>query len=165
VVVVTTPNLALRLRVLASPKFTNLVLSSAYLAQGTVIAIVPRGLAAGYAGNVEVETSNAAAIHFDTAPLPISTTGSPSTVAAPVESAFQQRLIILKIRARCAWCVQPGAVAGRGSRLVSNMTEEEALRIARERLPDEPWEDALERWARSMPKLDFATICSRRSRR
>jgi hypothetical protein len=107
-VVVTTPDLAAKLRVLASPKFTNTVLSSVYLAAGTVVGIVPRGLAVGYVGAVEVETSPAAAIHFDTAPLPIT---APGSVAAPVQSAFQQNLIILKIRARCAWCVQPGAVA------------------------------------------------------
>jgi hypothetical protein len=107
-VVVTTPDLATKLRVLASPKFTNTILSSAYLASGAVIGIAPRGLAVGYVGNVEVEPSSAAAIHFDTAPLPIS---APGSLAAPVESAFQQNLIILKIRARCAWCVQPGAVA------------------------------------------------------
>jgi hypothetical protein len=35
---------------------------------------------------------------------------------------------------------------------VSVMTYEEALRIARERLPNEPKEDSLERWARNMPK-------------
>jgi hypothetical protein len=112
IVVVTTPDLATRLRVLASPKFTNTVLSSAMLAAGTVVGIVPHALAVGYVGNVEIETSAAAAVHFeDTAPLPITSPGSPNIVAAPVSSAYQQNLIILKIRARCAWCIQPGTVA------------------------------------------------------
>jgi hypothetical protein len=35
---------------------------------------------------------------------------------------------------------------------VTVMTYEEALRIARERLPDEQEEDSMERWARNMPK-------------
>jgi hypothetical protein len=107
-VVVTTPDLATRLRVLASPKFENTVLSSAMLVAGTVIGIVPRGLAVGYVGKVDVATSAAAAIHFDTAPLPIS---APGSLAVPVQSAFQQALRILRIRARCAWVIQPGAIA------------------------------------------------------
>jgi hypothetical protein len=108
-VVVTTPDLAARLRVLASPKFTNTVLSSAYIPSGTVIGVVPRGLAVGYAGNVEITSSIATAVHFeDTNPLPL---GSGGTLAVPILSAWQQYLIILKIHARCAWCVQPQAVA------------------------------------------------------
>jgi hypothetical protein len=109
-VFIATPILATKVRVLAGPKFQDAVMSSAMLSAGTVIGIVPRGLAVGYVGAVEVETSNAATIHFeDTAPLPI--VDSSGTLAAPTSSAFQQNLIILKIRARCAWCVQPGAVA------------------------------------------------------
>jgi hypothetical protein len=107
--VVTTPDLATRLRVLASPKFTNTVLSSAYIPNGTVIGVVPRGLAVGYAGNVEITSSIATAVHMeDTNPLPLSSGG---TLAVPILSAWQQYLIILKIHARCAWCVQPQAVA------------------------------------------------------
>jgi hypothetical protein len=61
---------------------------------------VIRGLAVGYVGSVELETSMAGTVHFeDTAPLPISG-------AAPVQSAFQQNFIVLKIRAWSAWCVQ-----------------------------------------------------------
>jgi hypothetical protein len=42
-------------------------------------------------------------------PLPIvSDTG---TIASPTLNAFQQGLIILKIRGWCAWAIQPGAVA------------------------------------------------------
>jgi hypothetical protein len=109
-VVVTTPELATKLRILASPKFENTVLSSAMLAGGTVISIVPRGLGVGYVGAVAVETSSAAAIHFeDATPLPI--VGPSGALAVPTQSAFQQNLILLKIRARCAWCVQPGAIA------------------------------------------------------
>jgi hypothetical protein len=59
-VFIATAKLATKLRVLASPKFTNEVLSSAALADGEVVAVVPRGLATGYSdGAVSVEVSNA----------------------------------------------------------------------------------------------------------
>lgn len=107
-VIVTTPKLATKLRVLASPLFSSPVMSSAALPDGTVIGIVPRGFATGYSGPVQVEVSNAAAVHYeDAAPLPI-VNGEP---AVPARSAFQQDLIVLKLRARAAWCVQPGAIA------------------------------------------------------
>ena len=69
---------------------------------------MPRGFATGYSGAVQVEVSNAAAVHYeDVTPLPI-VDGTP---AVPGRSAFQQDLIVLKLRARAAWCVQPGAIA------------------------------------------------------
>ena len=79
---------------------------------GQVIGLVPGGLAVGYAGNVEIEVTTGATVHFeDTTPLAIGTPGTPPTVAAPTHSAFQEDLLIVKARGRCAWTVQPGAVA------------------------------------------------------
>jgi hypothetical protein len=87
-------------------------MSSAAIPDGEIIAIVPQGLATGYAGEVQVETSIAAALHFESAtPLPIGTVGTPNVVAAPVHSAFQEYLILVKVRGRMAWAVQPNAVA------------------------------------------------------
>jgi hypothetical protein len=109
-VIITTPTLAMKIRVLASPKFSNLVLSSSALAAGTVIGIVPAGLVTGYSGNVSIERSNAAAMHFeDTTPADI-VTGA-GAVAVPVKSAFQVDMLLLKVRGWCAWVVHPGAVA------------------------------------------------------
>jgi hypothetical protein len=69
-------------------------------------------LVTGYAGEVQVETSLAATLHFEGAtPLPIASVGTPNTVAAPVHSAFQEYLILVKIRGRMTWTVQPNAVA------------------------------------------------------
>jgi hypothetical protein len=107
---ITTPALAIKIRVLASPKFDNVVLSSSSLAAGTVIGIVPAGLATGYDGGVTVEASTEAVVHFeDTTPLPL--VGSGGAVAAPQRSAWQTDTTILKIRGKCAWSVHPGAVA------------------------------------------------------
>jgi hypothetical protein len=88
------------------------VFSSAYLASGTLIGVVPGGLASGYQGQVNLETSIAATVHLeDTTPLAIGTPGAPPTVAAPTASAFQAYLVVVKVRARMAWAVQPAAVA------------------------------------------------------
>ena len=64
----------------------------------------------GYAGNVTIDSSKAAAVHFeDTAPLDI--VGSGGTPAFPVKSAMQVDMTILRVRGWCAWAVHPGAVA------------------------------------------------------
>jgi hypothetical protein len=109
-IVITTPSLAMKIKILASPKFNNLVLSSAVLAAGVVIGVVPQGLATGYSGNASIERSDVGAVHFeDTAPLDI--VGSGGTPAFPVKSAFQLDMLLLKVRGWCAWVVHPGAVA------------------------------------------------------
>ena len=109
-VIITTPSLAVKIRVLSSPKFTNTVLSSSSLAAGTVIAIVPQGLATGYDGSVTVEASTEATVHFEaTTPLPI--VDDAGVMAAPVLNAFQTDMTILKIRGDVAWVTHPGAIA------------------------------------------------------
>jgi hypothetical protein len=108
-IVITTPALATKVRVLASPKFNNTVLSSSSLAAGTVIGIVPRGLATGYDGSVTVEASREAVVNINTAPLPL--VDGAGVVAAPQVSAWQTDETILKIRGKCAWAVHPGAIA------------------------------------------------------
>jgi hypothetical protein len=104
--------LGTKIRVLAGPHFADAVLTSAYIPAGWVAGVIPQGLAAGYAGIAQIETSTAATVHMeDTTPLAIGAPGSPPTVAAPTLSAFQSGLIVIKVRGRCAWCVQPGAVS------------------------------------------------------
>jgi hypothetical protein len=51
-------------------------------------------------------------VHFEnTTPLPLATGAQGSGVlATPARNAFQQDLIIIKLRARCAWAAMPGAV-------------------------------------------------------
>ena len=111
-VIITHPETAMKLRLLASPAFTNTVLGTPQVAVGTVIAIVPSGLAVAYSGVPDIETSTEATVHFeDTSPLPIATGAQGSGVlATPTKSAFQTNLIIIKVRARCAWAALPGAV-------------------------------------------------------
>jgi hypothetical protein len=111
-VIVTTPALATKVRIYAGPRFDDRVFSSAYVQSGQLIGIVPQGLASGYQGQVSLETSLAATIVTDdTSPPQIGTPGSPNVVAAPTLSAFQAYLVVVMVRARMAWTVQPGAVA------------------------------------------------------
>jgi hypothetical protein len=111
-VIVTTPVLATKIHVLAGPHFDDRVFSSSYLPSGMLIGIVPQGLASGYAGRVDVETSiGATIVTEDTSPPPIGSPGTPPTVGAPTLSALQSYLVVIKVRARMAWCVQPACVA------------------------------------------------------
>jgi hypothetical protein len=102
-----------RARFFGGVHYDDKVFSSAYLPDGTLIGIVPAGLASGYQGQVDLETSLAATIVTDDSATPpqIGTPGTPPVVGAPTLSAFQAYLIVVKVRARMAWAVQPGAVA------------------------------------------------------
>lgn len=74
------------------------VISSPSLPAGTVVAVHPGGLAAGFGAEPDIDISENALIHFeDTNPLQISTAGSPNTVAAPVRSAFQTATHVLRL--------------------------------------------------------------------
>jgi Phage capsid family len=102
---------AAKLRLLASPSFSNLIIGTTAVAAGTVIGIAPAAVAVGYSGAPEIETSKEALVHFeDTSPAVIGAVGSPNVVAAPTRSAFQSDLIVIRVRARCAWAAVPGAV-------------------------------------------------------
>jgi hypothetical protein len=110
-VIVCSASLGAKAKVLAGPHFIDRILTSGYFAAGTVVALNPLGLATGFSGVAEIETSTAAPVHMDTSPLAIGTPGSPPTVAAETLSAWQSGLVLLKIRAKCAWCIEPAAIA------------------------------------------------------
>jgi hypothetical protein len=95
---------ATKLRILRGPVFEFQLLSSPAIAAGTVIALVPTAIASGTEGLPETETSKQPEVHFeDTSPQPVP--------AAPTKSLFQQAMIGVKVRVRCAWSsLQPGAV-------------------------------------------------------
>ncbi|WP_143199743.1 hypothetical protein [Bradyrhizobium sp. NAS80.1] len=86
--------------------FTNAIPSLGVAAK-TVIAIAPAGLASAYQGPPEIQTSKEATLHRETNPAEI--VGSDGAVAAPSTSLFQSYLIAVRVRARAAWCVAPGA--------------------------------------------------------
>ena len=80
----------MKIRVLASPKFTNTVMSTSSLPAGTMIGLVAAGLVTGYYGNVTIETSSEALLQFDTAPTGVMGPGT--------YNAFQMDMSVLKIR-------------------------------------------------------------------
>jgi hypothetical protein len=109
---ITTASIATKIRTLAGPFFADVVMSSAAIPDGEIIAIIPEALATGYAGEVQVETSIAATLHFESAtPLPIATVGTPNVIAAPVHSGWQEYLILVKLRGRMCWACQQNGIA------------------------------------------------------
>jgi hypothetical protein len=102
-VIVTTPELATKLKVQLSPKFTNTVLSSGSIAAGTVVGVLPGGLISAYQDGVAFESSIQAAYHEeDTTPQPL--------MASPARSLYQTDAISIRVRARAAWATMTGAV-------------------------------------------------------
>jgi hypothetical protein len=81
--------------------------------EGTVIALDPRAFVSAFGPEPEITVPRDATVHLDDAtPLPISTAGSPNTVAAPVRSLFQTDCIGVRMLLRATWAWrQAGAVA------------------------------------------------------
>lgn len=102
---------ATKLRLLSGPNFKHAIIGTSALADRTIVGIAPAGVGVGYVGTPEIGVSKEAAVHFeDVSPQPISTPGTPNTVAAPVRSAWQSDVLIVRVRAKCAWDNLPGAV-------------------------------------------------------
>jgi hypothetical protein len=104
---------AVRLQMLSGANFKYAIIGTNALPDGTVAAFAPAGVAVGYLGTPEIEVTKEGAVHFeDTTPLPISSgPQGGATLASPVRSAFQQDLLVVRVRARCAWAALPGSVA------------------------------------------------------
>jgi hypothetical protein len=111
-ILVAAPQQAVALKLMAAQKFDNEIFGTPVLADGTVVGFARGAVAAAFDGAPSVEASKEALVHFeDTTPLAISTPGSPNTVAAPTRSAFQQDMLIIRVRAKATWAViAPGGV-------------------------------------------------------
>jgi hypothetical protein len=104
-VIICSPASATQLRALIGLRFANVILGSAAVADGTLIGILPAGLAVGYSGAADVETSESATAQFEAVPTSDLLTGT------PVRNAYQEFFTLLRIRARCAWAALPGGVS------------------------------------------------------
>ena len=107
------PAQATSLRLLAGPRFANIILGSNALPAGQIVALDPWAIGSGFDGIPEITVSKEATAHFvDTSPAAISTVATPNAVAAPVFSAFQTNAFLLKVTTRLCWkrlvtgCVQ-----------------------------------------------------------
>jgi len=88
------------------PALAGQVFGSAAIPSGTVFAIDPAAFASAFGADPEIRVSIEATIHFDDVPLQISSPGSPPTVAAPVRSAFQTDVLLIRCILRAAWCLR-----------------------------------------------------------
>ena len=108
VVFVTGPREATLIKATVGPKLDNLVLETLGLPAKAVCAFAPAGIFSGYQDQPEIEASKDAVVHFEEdTPTDISTSGT--AVAYPSKSAYQSDLIIIRVRANCAWAARPGA--------------------------------------------------------
>ncbi len=91
---------ALKMRRTSATPFE--IFSSAGLEDGTVCAIAARALVSGIGDAPRIDTSTETTIHSDTSPLAIAG-GSPPVHAAPIFSAYQQDLVVLKLVLPVSW--------------------------------------------------------------
>jgi hypothetical protein len=110
-VLVLHPKQAWRLRmILGYQTLDVLILMSIALAPGTIIAAVPEAVASGYEGQSEIDVVQHPTLHFDDS-VPLALVGLSGTPAQPAMSTFQQDLLAVKLKVRCAWAaLQPGCI-------------------------------------------------------
>jgi len=98
---------AVTLRMFANPGFQ--IFGSTGLAAGTVVLAQPAAIASALDGVPEVETGEGSAVvHMADPASPIVDGGA---MAAPTTSLFQQDMLGIKCRAKCAWTVTaPGGI-------------------------------------------------------
>jgi hypothetical protein len=66
------------------------------------MVVSPSGIASSIPGPATVETAKEVGVHYeDTAP---------QAMGSPTRNAFQQDLIVIRLRAWAAWAALPGAV-------------------------------------------------------
>jgi hypothetical protein len=108
-VLVAGPAVAGRLMALLGDSEIPILMTTA-LTDKTLAAISPAAVASGYTSAPTVEISKDTTLHMEAA-NPAELVSSPGTVAAPQRSIFQTGAMAVKVRANCAWCIQPGGAA------------------------------------------------------
>jgi hypothetical protein len=106
---VASPRLATVIRVNASPKFDNLVLSSLAMPDKSIAAFAPAAILSGFGDLPEVETSKSATFNFAVPAGEL--VDASGTVAQPIYDVFQQALIAIRLRAYATWTCVPGGAA------------------------------------------------------
>jgi hypothetical protein len=102
--IIAAPRQALKLRLLAGPKFDNQVFGSVGVAAGTVIGVARGGIASCFEGAPTIETAKGATLQYSD-PAGAVIAGGPTT------SLYQQAQVALRLRQRATWVVTtPGAV-------------------------------------------------------
>lgn len=97
---------------LHSMEISATILPSAVLPDDRVKAVDPRALAHGAGPAPEITAGMETLLHMSDAPANIGTAGSPATVAAPAQSAFQVAAVAMRMILDVAFVVRrAGAVA------------------------------------------------------
>lgn len=111
-VVIASPAQAMSLQVLAGSAFATPIIIAPSLAAGTVIVLDAAAFASGFGAEPQIDVAGAAVVHLeDATPLNIGTAGAPNTVAAPVRSAFQADLKVLRCILRVGFALRAPAIA------------------------------------------------------
>lgn len=103
-----------------APMFPFAIYPSGGIAAGTVLCIALPGLAvAGSNDPIRIESSIEAAVHFeDTSPAAFSTVATPNQVAAPIYSAFNMDLVVVRLLCPITWSTRSATAAS----VVSSIT-------------------------------------------
>jgi hypothetical protein len=104
------PKEAIKLRLHAGPQFSNSIIGTSALSDGSIIGVAPEAIATGYSGLPEIDISKNAVAHFeDTAVTDIGVAGT--LASGSVRSAWQTNLLKLRLRIKCCLGVlAPGTV-------------------------------------------------------
>src|SRR5262249_39616726 len=111
-VIITTASLAAKAKVMAGAHFSDRVFVSGYISTGTVGAVKPGGFGAGcfWAGGGSTAAA-AGPLMQGIGSAGVGAPGTPPVVGAPLPSGWQSALLLVKVTARCAWCIEPAAIA------------------------------------------------------
>jgi HK97 family phage prohead protease len=82
------------------------LIASTVVTAGTIIAVDTADFVTSTGDTPEFEVSDQATIHMDSSPSPISATGTPNTVAAPIRSMFQTNSVALKMTMDVNWAMR-----------------------------------------------------------
>jgi hypothetical protein len=106
IVFIAAPPRAVALSLQSYNAFPFTVLASPALAANDLIAVAANGIASAADATPEIEASKFATVHMEDVPLPIGSSGSPNTVAAPTRSLWQTDTVGLKIRFSVDWALR-----------------------------------------------------------
>jgi Phage capsid family len=81
------------------------VLGTIGVAATDLLAVATDALASSL-GGIDLDTKRSATLHEETAPLPLSTPGTPPTVAAPTRSLWQTDSVSVKVRLAATWALR-----------------------------------------------------------
>jgi hypothetical protein len=114
----------------------------------SIAAIDARAFVSGFGSEPEIEASMETAVHFaDSSPQPIVSSGS--VVAAPVYSAWQADMVVLKCRLTCAWLMRQAnliAVVNNATWGRADMTDDDDLIVLARQREADGRDDALDQY-------------------